>query len=62
MAVPQEAAGRTQQRGFFGRVLAAVGGGPRDPRHVLASLQGEVAALERLRQALHAGGSGGRLR
>lgn len=50
----QEAAGRTPQRSFFGRMLAAVGGGPADPRAVLASLEAEVAALERLRQALHA--------
>lgn len=51
----QEAAGRARQRSFFGRMLAAVGGGPADPRAVLASLDAEVAALERLRQALHAG-------
>ncbi|KAL4421835.1 hypothetical protein ABPG77_001624 [Micractinium sp. CCAP 211/92] len=50
----QVAAGRTPQRSFFGRMLAAVGGGPADPRTVLASLEAEVAALERLRQALHA--------
>lgn len=58
LCCPQEAAGRTPQRSFFGRMLAAVGGGPADPRAVLASLEAEVAALERLRQALHAGGAG----
>lgn len=51
----QEAAGRGQQKGFFGRVLAAMGGGPQDPRQVLASLEMEVSSLDRLRQALHAG-------
>ncbi|KAI7840944.1 hypothetical protein COHA_005374 [Chlorella ohadii] len=50
----QEASGRTPQRSFFGRVLAAMGGGPQDPRQVLLSLEAEVAALDRLRQALHA--------
>lgn len=58
LCAPQEAAGRTPQRSFFGRMLAAVGGGPADPRTVLASLEAEVAALERLRQALHAGVAG----
>ncbi|KAI3426358.1 hypothetical protein D9Q98_008730 [Chlorella vulgaris] len=50
----QEANGKTPRRSFFGRVLAAVGGGPQDPRAVLEKLQSEVVALERLRQALHA--------
>jgi hypothetical protein len=53
----QEANGKTPRRSFFGRVLAAVGGGPQDPRAVLEKLQSEVVALERLRQALHAGES-----
>ena len=52
---PQEAAGKSPQRGFFGRVLAAMGGGPADPRQVLSNLDTEVTALDRLRQALHAG-------
>jgi hypothetical protein len=54
----QEAAGRTPPRSFFGRVLAAVGGGPQDPRLVLEKVEAEVAGLERLRQALHAGEGG----
>ncbi|EFN56411.1 hypothetical protein CHLNCDRAFT_144997 [Chlorella variabilis] len=49
-----EASGKAPQRSFFGRVLAAVGGGPADPRQVLGKLQAEVVGLERLRQALHA--------
>ena len=57
-ACVQEASGKAPQRSFFGRVLAAVGGGPADPRQVLGKLQAEVVGLERLRQALHAGERG----
>ena len=55
LALLQEALGRGPQRSFFGRMLAAVGGATQDPRRVLGSLETEVTALDRLRQALHAG-------
>ena len=51
----QELFGRAPTQSFFGRVLAAVGGGASDPRQLLGKLRSEVSALDNLRQALHGG-------
>lgn len=41
----QEASGRTPQRSFFGRVLAAMGGGPQVRGRVLGGQRHDAAAL-----------------